>query len=541
MDSIPIGQLLPENSPAADCWEGKASFTSLVPRHFLDRDSFRDQAVLLDGRRFDRKRLAEILAAQNRAFSAGPRTMAQIEALQDPRAVVVVGGQQAGLFGGPLYTLYKALTVLALQARLEPVLKRPVVPVFWIASEDSDLAEVNHISFTGASGALVGVSLGGRTEDKLPVSRIPLGPGIRAALARLQGELPEGPLTDGLMSSLSRAYEPEATYPAAFGAWMQDCLKDLGLVLIDPSDTGLKQMAAGLFAREITEKGPVSRAVLRQAETLRARGYRLQIDLREDMLTLFSQDPAREAIAVADGGFQLKSTGRRATAKELLARLENDPGSFTPNAILRPLFQDTILPTLAVVLGPSELAYWAELPEAYKEMGLSMPVLFPRASFTLMEPKVERLMETHGISFNDIVMHREKILDVLAAREIPGSLTAHLRDAREKSRDIWAAVAEEAGAFEKTLKPTAENAARAFSFRLDRLEMKIVKAAKRKNDLLQNHCGRILASLWPDGGLQERSLVLPPFIARYGKGVIDLVFERMDPFAAEHRIVRIPS
>ncbi len=541
MDSIPIGRLLQENSPIADCWEGKTSFTSLVPRHFLGKDSFQDQAKLLDGRRYDRKRLAEILAAQNRGYSAGPRTMARIEALRDPRAVVVVGGQQAGLFGGPLYTLYKALTVLALSARLEPVLKRPVVPVFWIASEDSDLAEVNHVSFTGASGALVGVSLGGRTGDKLPVSRIPLGPGIRAALARLQAELPEGPLTDDLMGSLSRAYVPEAAYPAAFGAWMQDCLKELGLVLIDPSDTGLKQMAAGLFAREIEEKGPVSRAVLKQAEKLRERGYRVQIDLREDMLTLFSQDPAREAIAVADGGFQLKSSGRRATSAELLARLSNDPGSFTPNAVLRPLFQDTILPTLAAVLGPSELAYWAELPTAYAEMGLPMPVLFPRASFTLMEPKVERLLEKHGISFDDIVRHREKILDVLAAREIPDSLMAGLRDARERSRETWAAIAEEAGAFEKTLKPTAENAARAFSFRLDRLERKIVKAAKRKNDLLQNHCGRILASLWPEGGLQERSLILPPFIARYGKGVMDLVLERMDPFAAEHRIVRIPA
>ena len=541
MDFIPVGQLFPEGSLIADCWGGKAAFTSLVPRHFLDRASFAGQAGLIDGRRYDREGLAEILAAQNRAYSAGAEVMRQVEALRDPRSVVVVGGQQAGLFGGPLYTLYKALTVLALSARLEPVLKRPVVPVFWIASEDSDLAEVDHARFTNAAGALDGVSLGGGSADKLPVSRISLGPEVRTALTRLRTELPAGPLTDEVMASLSRAYAPEASYPAAFGVWMQACLKGRGLVLVDPSDPGLKRMAAGLFAREIMEKGPVARAVMRQEEKLRARGYRIQIDLRADMLTLFSQDPAREAISIADGDFMLKSSGRRASSAQLLARLENDPGSFTPNAVLRPLFQDTILPTLAVVLGPSELAYWAELPEAYAEMGIPMPVLFPRASFTLMEPKTARLLSKHGLSFHDVISRKERILDVLAAREIPDSLMTDLRGERERSREAWAALAEAVGGFEKTLKPTAQSASRAVSFRVDRLERKMVKAAKRKNDLLRDHCLRILSSLWPDGGLQERSLILPPFIARYGDGVIDLVLQRMDPFAAEHRIVRIPA
>ena len=541
MDAVPIGQLFPEKSIIADCWAAKESFTSLVPRHFLDAGSFHEIAEILGRRAYERKKLADILAAQNRRFAAGPETMTAIDRLRDPRSMAVVGGQQAGLFGGPLYTLYKALTVLVLAGRLEDMLKRPVVPVFWIASEDSDLQEVNHARFTDASGALSEISLGGDVGGKLPVSRIPLGAGIADALSRLRSALPASPFSSEVMGALERACTPEATYPAAFGVWMQDCLRGRGLVMLDPADDGLKRIAAGLFSREISEKGPVSRAVLRQTERLRAAGYNSQIELRDGMLTLFSQDPSRDAIDVTDGGFQLKTSGRRLSRAELLSRLEENPGSFTPNAVLRPLFQDTILPTAAVVLGPSELAYWAQLPEAYAEMGIPMPVLFPRASFTLVEPKIGKLLEKHDISLADILLRKGRILDELAAREIPDSLMEKLREGVEESEEAWRALAEEAGRFEKTLTPTAESFSRAVSFRFQRMEKKIVKAAKRKNDLLREHVGRILASLYPDDGLQERSLILPPFIARYGRSVVDLVRENLDPFAAEHKIVRIPS
>jgi bacillithiol biosynthesis cysteine-adding enzyme BshC len=539
-DTIPIGELFPGKNIFADCWKGTESFQALVPRHFSETKAFQTQARLIGNGSYDRKGLATVLLEQNRRFSAGPLAMENIERLTDPRSVVVIGGQQAGLFGGPLYTIYKALTVLALSEHLRSALKRPVVPVFWIASEDSDLAEVSHALFTDAAGKLSEIKLEGGSVGKVPVSQISFGSGIIEALSTLRDGLPADVGAPQLMAALTSAYAPDSTYPRAFGMWMQHCLREKGIVMVDPADTKMKSIAKGLFKREIAEQGPVTRAVLRQTERIRAAGYPAQLELREGMLTLFSQHPVRDAILVTQKGFQLKSSGREFTQAELLSMLDESPERFTPNAALRPLYQDTLFPTIAVVLGPSELAYYAQLTEAYEEIGIPMPVLFPRASLTLIEPKIGKLLDTHSLSFEQIVFHKDKILDVLARKEIPSSLLQGLSEGRAQVEEMWRGLAEKAGSFEPTLRPTAENTSRAIAHRFQRMEKKVVRAARRKNDVLRDQVQRILSSLYPRGGLQERSLTLPPFIARYGTGLIDIMYGRIDPFAAEHRCVRLP-
>ena len=158
---------------------------------------------------------------------------------------------------------------------------------------------------------------------------------------------------------------------------MASLLSDKGLVLVDPADSGLKRIALPLFEREISEKSPVSRAMMEQTRLLQRAGYPPQIEVRDGMLTLFFQNPAREAIAVREDGFELRASARRFTNGDLTSLLKDSPERFSPNAALRPLFQDSLFPTLAMVLGPSEIAYWAQLPLAYRAVGIPMPVLFP--------------------------------------------------------------------------------------------------------------------------------------------------------------------
>ena len=216
-----------------------------------------------------RRRTKELLPSRRR--------WTQIARITDPRAVVVIGGQQAGLFSGPLYTIHKAVTVLRLSAELEAELGRPVIPVFWIAAEDSDVAEVDHAVILDQAGELREVSLRqegepgggpGASAGKPPVSTLRFGPEIGEAVAALAAALPEGAFATEMLEGVRAAYAPGRSYPQAFGRLMAWLFSGQGLVLVDPSDPRLKSMALPLFRREIEEKSPVSAAVREQSQRL---------------------------------------------------------------------------------------------------------------------------------------------------------------------------------------------------------------------------------------------------------------------------------
>jgi len=539
--AVPLGELLPAGSLIRDCWEGNEKFLSLVPRWFRDPEAFVQQRDELAEKRYDRESLRSVLEAQNRRYAAAPAALANVARLSDPRSVVVIGGQQAGLFGGPLYTANKALTVLSVAAKLESQLGQPVIPVFWIASEDSDLAEVDRASIIDRDGRLRELRLPGDENAKLPVSQVRLGDGISGLFEELSTALPESDFTPEILASLRDAYAPGRTYPAAFGAWMASLFSDKGLVLVDPSEPGLKRIALPLFEREVSEKSPVSRAMMEQTRLLERAGYLPQIELRESMLTLFFQNPAREAIAVRDDVFEFRASARRFTNGDLTALLRQSPEQFSPNAALRPLFQDTLFPTLATILGPSELAYFAQLPLAYAAMGIAMPVLFPRASLTLVETRYQKFMEKHRLSLQEVLMRGERVLNDIVKREISPALFDNLHEGRNQVGRIWGGLVEQVNRLDPTLRKTAELAAAASNKQFDFIERKITQAARRKDEVLRGQVERMAVSLAPRGGLQERTLTVLPFLARYGTRSLDQVLAAIEPFAPEHRGVVIDT
>jgi bacillithiol biosynthesis cysteine-adding enzyme BshC len=320
---------------------------------------------------------------------------------------------------------------------------------------------------------------------------------------------------------------------------MAGLFRHQGLVLVDPSDTQLKRMAQGLFLREIRERSPVSSAVIEQTQKLVKAGYKPQIDIRPGYLTLFHQDPARESITITDGGFEVRSTGRSFTTGELATLFEKDPDLFTPNAVLRPLFQDTLFPTLAAVLGPAEVAYFCQLTLAYERMGVPMPVVFPRSSLTLVDARMARLQKRFAIGLKELLSRGEHVIDDILAKEIPVSLLARLRVGKTTVGDTWRGIVQEIDALDPTLHRTVELGSARALLQFDFIEKKIAKAARKKNGILRGQVDKLVASLAPRGGLQERTLCALPLLARYGSGILDTAAEAIDPFASEHREVVI--
>jgi bacillithiol biosynthesis cysteine-adding enzyme BshC len=454
---------------------------------------------------------------------------------------VVIGGQQAGLFGGPLYTAFKALTILEVARRAEAEIGRAVVPVFWIASEDSDLAEVNHAHVAGPDGKLRELRLDQASQPGIPVSRIRLGEPVSRLIDELAALIPNGPFAADTLSSLRAAYTPGRTYPQAFGAWMARLFSGRGLLLVDPSDPRLKSMAFAVFEREIRERSPVTAAVLEQTGRLEKAGYHAQIDLRDGYLTLFHQEGSRDALMIEKNGFRLKASGRVFSADELCSLYRDRPDAFTPNAVMRPLFQDTLFPTLAVVLGPAEIAYFAQLTLAYQVMGIPMPLLFPRASLTLLDAKAEKLRGKLGVGAAEVIAQGERVIDSILRRQLPEGLSARVADARSGATGAWNAILAEIDRLDPTLHRTAEIGAGRSLRQVDFIERKIIRAARRKNDLLRRQVESLVAALAPRRGLQERTLITAPLLARHGTAVLDLAARAIDPFAAEHRVVVVES
>jgi bacillithiol biosynthesis cysteine-adding enzyme BshC len=540
--SVPVAAAFPRGGILVDCWEADPRWTSLVPGHFLSPSSFEAQAAAQDGRPLDRKGLQAILLEQNRAFAAAPRALQQADRVADPRALAVIGGQQAGLFSGPLYTVHKALTILALAADLEARLARPVIPVFWIASEDSDAAEIDHATVLDQAGGLRNIvapppAAGTGGADRLPVSLLRFGPDIGEAVQALASLLPGSGFSQDVMDAVRSAYAPGRSFPQAFGRLMAWLFSARGLVLVDPSDPRLKALALPLFRREIRQRSPVSEAVREQSRRLAAAGYEAQIELRDGMLTLFRQDPGRESIAVGPGGFQLRASGRTLSEQELVAELESDPGRFTPNAALRPLFQDSVFPTLAAVLGPAELAYFSQLTLAYRRMGVPMPVLFPRATVTLLEQRVARTMDKLGITLHDVLSRGGAIVDDIVRREVPADVRSGLEEGRARVASVWEDLSGRIARLDPTLAPTAQIAAAASMKQFDFIEKKVAQAAKKRDEVLRGQVGRLTDAVLPRGGLQERALNVLPFLARHGTGLLEQEAREVDVFQPLHHCV----
>ncbi len=485
-----------------------------------------------------RSAVVEILRAQNADFSGGqlPIEVARNLDRLAGRAVTIVTGQQVGLFGGPAYTFYKALSALRI---VEQLRKSGIeaVPIFWMASEDHDLAEISHVFWPTANGEERLEWTGDKSIEGRCVGSITLGDAI-APLVKRASESLTGSESGEIENILASAYQPGATFGSAFARMMSAVFAKRGLILLDPMDARLHKLSAPLMVRAAKEQSELSAALLEQNKRLEKLGYHAQVKVTDRSTLLFATvDGKRVALTRRNNGFVAGT--QEFSATELVSTIAASPGSFSPNALLRPILQDTLLPTAAYIGGPAEIAYFAQNRVLYDRLLGRMPAILPRASFTIVESVVQRLLKRYDLSMQDIFAGRQFLLAKMERQNLPRGVAARFTAEEKKLTKMLESLRKPIGKLDSTLVGALDTAQRKMLYQFGKLRAKSGRAEGFRTGILTKHEQSIRDALDPQNALQERSLNLLPFLARNGLDLLDSLEKKSGLDAGAHCIIRL--
>jgi bacillithiol biosynthesis cysteine-adding enzyme BshC len=482
--------------------------------------------------------MADVLARQLDDRQAPHAAREQASLLRDDRAVAIVTGQQAGLFGGPLYTALKAVTAVQLARRVSREHGVPAVPIFWVDSEDHDWDEIRTAAVLDRDGNVTSIALsdvaGAGTQ---PVASLALDQHVSASLDLIGQTLPPSEFTSDVISALTACYRPGTTVSTAFAMLMDRLLGDQGLVVFDAADPAAKPFVADLFAEELAAPGRTSDLVRAAGARMRALGHQPQVDPSADGVNVFYLDASgRKPVRRRDGQYVVGDGPPRSVA-DLSAEAAAHPERFSPNVILRPLVQDRLFPTVCYVAGPAELAYQAQLGDAYRAVRAEPPLLYSRVSASLLDSAAAKFFDRCGLGYEAFHVQDDSVLNRLLERQLPPDIEHTLSEAE---REMTARIETLRGLVpqvDPTLSGAVDTTLGKVRDTLQHLQAKIVQASKRKDDTLRRQFSRTRTLLFPDGQPQERVLNVSFFANRYGWKFAERLLEILPDDTSRHYLV----
>ena len=482
--------------------------------------------------------IAKVLADQQERRGAPKASREMAARLAEPATRVVITGQQAGLYGGPFFTLLKALTAMKLAARVSREHGVAVVPVFWIDAEDHDWPEVS--GCTVLDGELAPQTI--RLADlpgagDLPIARLTLNEAIAAANDALAAALPDTEFRSEILAALRDCYQPGAGMATSFGRWIESVLGPHGLVVYDSSDPAAKPLARDVFVKEISQPGTTAQIAARAGEALVAKGYHAQATLAEGTVSLFHLNAEREAIHV--DGAQAFIGERKLSLAELVEEARSKPDHFSPNVLLRPLVQDTIFPTICYVAGPNELAYLGQLKDVYAHFGVPMPLMYQRATATLVDSATMRFLTKYDLPLTSLRAQDEAALNHLLQSQLPPIVEQSLTTLATAINERMDAVARAVPQIDQTLDGAVKSTLGKLQHEVQSLHNKVIQAAKRRDDTLRRQFQRAQALTFPQGHPQEREVGFVWFLNRYGPALVDRLLDELPLEMGHHWVLTI--
>jgi len=484
-----------------------------------------------------RERVAVILRRLNQSWGASAQSLENIERLRLGAAAAVTG-QQVGLFGGPLFSIYKALTAVQL-ARMATEAGVNCVPVFWLATEDHDLDEVKHVAMPGADASLEPLVATTASTPDAPVGRVSFGPEIQLLVERAAELLGD----TNILSALRESYCPGQSFGSSFARLFANLFAQWGVILLDASDPELHRIAAPIYRAAAERAAEIDNALFDRGKELEAGGYHQQVKVTPSSTLLFTlRDGAR--VAVHRYSFDNESSeflveNEKISRGELLARIDSAPQDFSPNVLLRPVVQDYLLPTLAYTGGSAEIAYFAQVDVVYEKLlGRTTPIV-PRFSATLVEPKLESLLNRYRLSLTDIFPGPESLREQLAARALPNGLRSAFEDAESSLKSSLTAVRGALERLDKTLLDAANNAEAKIHHQLESLRVKAARAELRQTEVLGRHAQLLSNALYPNKTLQEREIAGIYFLSRYGQELLRNLYDSIHADCLDHQVISL--
>ena len=488
----------------------------------------------------DRNAVCNALAAMNQRWGAGEATLKNIELLRESDSIAVVSGQQAGLFTGPLYTIYKALSAVKLAGCLTQRGTK-AVPVFWMASEDGDFAEVAKAEFIGRDCQLKNVEVSSSWHrEGQPVGQVITDESIDAVVDQLFELLPNSEFAVDMKALVKSAWQPGRGYAECFGLMMTSLLGRYGLIFLDPLDSELKRLAAPLYAEAARRAPEIAAAIEQRSSELVSAGYHAQVLATANSFPLFlhEENGTRHAVArVANGKYRAKEGEREYTAEELATMALETPQRFSPNVTLRAVVQDYLLPTIAYYGGAAEIAYFAQTAEAYRVLKRPATPILPRSSLTMIERHTGRVLERYNLTLADFFEGLEPVMTRVVEEHLGADTAKIFANAEQNVNHELDRLRQELESIDPTLATALDTGRKKINYQLDGLKSRFVRAQMTRDEAAHRQLQRAFDQLYPNKDLQERHINITSLLARHGTYVIEWIFNAINIGSNEHQVV----
>lgn len=475
-----------------------------------------------------RKALHAAMVRQNTGIS--DKTDQNLAKLALKNTVVIVTGQQAGFFGGPFYTLLKTLSAIKwaedLSARFP---ETNFVPVFWLEVEDHDFKEIAVYKQPELQGLTFPEN---ENEAYFQISARTVPAHFSDFIDQVSSQLPETDFKAGFIEKLNNAFQSGKSFADAFLAFVRDWFADFGLLVLNPSDPEIKRLGLPVFTKELQTQ-IAGKSVTAQTKSMVERSIPVQLTPRSINLFMIRNGRRSGLELLPDQKIKLAGTNEVLSSDEILNRILENPALISPNVVTRPLFQDTVLPTAGVILGPGEFSYWGQLQLAYQQTQTVMPICIPRTSGVFIEPAVQRLLEKFSITPEQIIKNPE--WSEIEFRKLTGTDVASEFD---QIKSELTALFSDRKTFVKSIDPTLEDPWNGLSARtiqtIEQFYSRLDKAVRKTQDVTVNQMKRLDANLLPDGIWQERSVSSLYFLVKYGPGLIKDLYGQVTTEAGFH-------
>ncbi|MDP4161572.1 MAG: bacillithiol biosynthesis cysteine-adding enzyme BshC [Bacillota bacterium] len=536
---------LPATNRFASCYlEQTEDILPFFHYRFDQTSDYHERLLELKDRVFPREEIAGHIDTYMARFPSSKAVKDSIKKLKADNSAVIIGGQQAGILTGPLYTIHKVISIIKLAEEKEKELNIPVVPVFWIAGEDHDYQEVNHVFVPVAQRADKWV-YPEKVLQKRMVSDIPLDKDICMEWARnLIRNFGETEHTNNVLNFIESAVAQSLSFVDFFATIIMSLFKEYGLLIIDSGNEGLRNIEKNIFSRQIEHQAAITYAVLEQQKEIREKGFSLAIDMDERAANLFYYDKQlNERILLEFDRNQDRFTGKNGSlsfsTEQLLEIAANHPEKLSNNVVTRPLTQDWLFPTLAFIAGPGEIAYWAELKQAFEHFDIKMPPIVPRLNITLLDRSIETELKDLNLPVEKVLARgvteeKEQFLDSIKDKEaeqlfssIKDQLIEQYRLLEEKTKQI-----------DSGLLPLLSKNESILLKQIEFMESRIEDSVKNKHEVILKKFSRTELALRPEGSPQERIWNVFSFFNSYGMDFIDHLMKLDYAFDGSHKVIK---